>query len=89
MWLIAALCYVYILKKMLLMSKTIIYHMQSQFAFWKLLFKLQLSQQLQEKSDVVDQLEERVKLLQQREQDQALSGDERLVALQKEVYLTF
>lgn len=46
---------------------------------------IQLSQQLQEKCDLVDQLEERVKLLQQREQDQSLSGDERLLALQKEV----
>ncbi|KAL4229904.1 GRIP domain [Mactra antiquata] len=46
--------------------------------------KNKLNQQIQEKCDRIEQLEDRVKLLQQREQDTTLSGDDRLIAVEKE-----
>lgn len=46
--------------------------------------KHKLEQQIQLQKDQLEQLEDRVKVLQQREQDQTLTGDERLIAVEKE-----
>ncbi|XP_045204857.2 golgin subfamily A member 1-like isoform X2 [Mercenaria mercenaria] len=46
--------------------------------------KHKLNQQIQEQKDEIEQLNERLSLLQQREQDKTLSGDDRLVAIEKE-----
>lgn len=48
---------------------------------------LQLNQQIQEQKDQIEQLDDTLKLLQQREQDKSLTGDDRLVAVEKEVNL--
>ncbi|XP_060551549.1 golgin subfamily A member 1-like [Ruditapes philippinarum] len=46
--------------------------------------KHKLNQQIQEQKDEIEQLADRLSLLQQREQDNTLSGDDRLVAIEKE-----
>ena len=48
-------------------------------------FILQTNQLLVEKDDHIEQLQDRVKTLEQRGHNEALSGDERIQALEKEV----
>ena len=53
--------------------------------YWKFCLFVQTSQLLVEKDDHIEQLQDRVKTLEQRGQNEALSGDERIQALEKEV----